>query len=62
MTVYNLDVLLSQLNLSVVPCPVLSGCFLTCIQDSQEAGKVVWYSFLVKNSPQLVVPQSKAVV
>ena len=26
-------------------------CFLTCIQISQEAGKVVWYSHLFKNFP-----------
>ena len=30
-------------------------CFLTCIQVSQEAGKVVWYSCLFKNFPQLFV-------
>ena len=30
-------------------------CFLTCIQFSQEAGKVVWYSHLFKNFPQFVV-------
>ena len=30
-------------------------CFLICIQVSQEAGKVVWYSHLWKNCPQLVV-------
>ena len=24
-------------------------CFLTCLQVSQEAGKVVWYSHLFKN-------------
>ena len=30
-------------------------CFLTCMQDSQEAGKVVWYSRLFKNFPQFVV-------
>ena len=29
--------------------------FLTCIQVSQEAGKVVWYSHLFKNFPQFVV-------
>ena len=29
-------------------------CFLTCIQISQEAGKVLWYSHL-KNFPQFVV-------
>ena len=30
-------------------------CFLTCIQISQEAGKVVWYSHLLKYFPQFVV-------
>ena len=30
-------------------------CFLTCIQVSQEASKVVWYSHLFKNFPQFVV-------
>ena len=30
-------------------------CFLTCIQISQEAGQVVWYSHLLKNFPQFVV-------
>ena len=30
-------------------------CFLTCIQVSQEAGKVIWYSHLLKNFPQFVV-------
>ena len=30
-------------------------CFLTCIQVSQEAGKVVWYFHLFKNFPQFVV-------
>ena len=30
-------------------------CFLTCIQISQEAGQVVWYSHLLKNIPQFVV-------
>ena len=30
-------------------------CFLTCIQISQEASKMVWYSHLLKNSPQFVV-------
>ena len=31
------------------------SCFLTCIQISQETGKVVWYSHLLKNFPQFVV-------
>ena len=30
---------------------VSNGCFLTCIQVSQEAGKVVWCSHLFKNCP-----------
>ena len=30
-------------------------CFVTCIQISQEAGQVVWYSHLLKNFPQFVV-------
>ena len=30
-------------------------CFLTCIQISQEAGKVVWYAHLFQNFPQFVV-------
>ena len=33
-----------------------SNCyFLTCIQVSQEAGQVVWYSHLFQNFPQFVV-------
>ena len=30
-------------------------CFLTCIQISQKAGQVAWYSHLLKNFPQFVV-------
>ena len=42
---------------SVVPYPVLTvcRCFLTCIQISQEAGQVVWYSHLFQNFPQFAV-------
>ena len=32
-----------------------NSCFLTCIHVSQEAGKVVWYSDLLKNFPQFPV-------
>ena len=39
-------------NQSFVPCPVLT---VACIQISQEAGKVVWYSHLFKNFLQFVV-------
>ena len=30
-------------------------CFLTCIEISQEAGKEVWYSHLLKNFPQFAM-------
>ena len=30
-------------------------CFLTCIQISQEAGQVVWYSHLFQNCPEFIV-------
>ena len=30
-------------------------CFLTCIQISQEAGYVVWYSHLFQNFSQFIV-------
>ena len=52
---YSLDILLS--NLEPVCCSMSSSnCwFLTCIQISQEAGKVVWCSHLLKNFPQFVV-------
>ena len=35
--------------------PSSNCCFVTCIQISQEAGKVVWCSHLFKNFPQFVV-------
>ena len=43
-------------NLEPVGCFTSSSncCFLACIQVSQEAGKVVWYSHLFKNFPQFV--------
>ena len=30
-------------------------CFLSCIQVSQETGKMIWYSHPLKNFPQFVV-------
>ena len=52
---YNLQVLFP--NLEPVCCSISSSncCFLTCIQISQEAGKVVWDSCLLKNFPQFAV-------
>ena len=35
--------------------PSSNCCHLTCIQISQEAGQVVWYSHLFQNFPQFVV-------
>ena len=40
---------------SALPCPVLTVASLTCMQVSQEAGKVVWYSHLFKNLLHVVV-------
>ena len=44
-------------DLEPVCCSMSSSycCFLTCIQVSQEAGQVVWYSHLFQNFPQFVV-------
>ena len=44
-------------DLEPVCCSMSSSncCFLTCIQVSQEAGQVVWYSHLYKNVPELLV-------
>ena len=44
-------------NLEPVCCSMFgSNCFfLTYIQISQEADKVVWYSYLFQNFPQFVV-------
>ena len=51
MTVYSFP------NLEPVPCSMSGSncCFLICLQMSQEAGKVVWYSHLSKNFPQFDV-------
>ena len=47
----------SSPNLEPVRCPVSGSdcCFLTCIQISQGAGQVAWYSHLFKNFPQFIV-------
>ena len=44
-------------DLEQVYCSMSSSncCFLTCIQFSQEAGQLVWYSHLLKNFPQFIV-------
>ena len=44
-------------NLEQICCSMSGSncCFLTCIQVSQEADKVVWYYQLFKNFPQFIV-------
>ena len=44
-------------NLEPVCCSMscYNCCFLTCIQVSQEAGKVVWHSHFFKNFSQFVM-------
>ena len=48
---------LDSREIQPVHCSMSSSncCFLTCIQLSQEAGQVVWYSHLFQNFPQFVV-------
>ena len=50
-------------NLGPVHCSMSSSncCLLTCIQISQEAGQVVWYSHLLKNFPQFVLWKTEQV-
>ena len=52
MTIYSLDVLLFLFGTSLL---FHVQSFLTCIQVSQEAGQVVWYSHLFQNFPQFIV-------
>ena len=44
-------------DLEPVCCSMSSSncCFLTCLQISQEAGQVVWYSHLFQNFPPFIV-------
>ena len=51
-----LDTWASELqNRALVAVARRLSCPVTCMQISQEAGKVVWYSHLFKNFPQFVV-------
>ena len=54
MAIYSLDILLSQFGTSLL-FHVQFCYFLICIQISQEAGQVVWYSHLFQNFPQFIV-------
>ena len=53
-TIYSLDRLLSLFSTGPL-FHVWFCCFLTCIQVSQEAGLVVWFSHLFHNFPQFIV-------
>ena len=55
MTIYILDVLLSQFGTSPLSHASSNCYFLTCIQISQDSDQVVWYSHLLKNFPQFAV-------
>ena len=59
MTVYNLDIFLSQYGTCHCSMSNSNCCFLTCIQVSQEESKVVWYSHLLKSFSQFVVVHDK---
>ena len=51
------DLTYSFPNLGPLHCAMSSSncCFLICIQTSQQASQVVWYSHLFKNFPQFIV-------
>ena len=65
MTNYSLDILLSLFGTSplfhvqffffFISMSSSNCCFVTWIQVSQEAGQVVWYSYLFQNFPQFIV-------
>ena len=58
MTIYNLDAVYTPFcNSEPVHCFMsdTNCCFMTCIQVSQKADKVVCYSHFFKNFPQFVV-------
>ena len=55
MTIYSLDVLLILFGTGLLFHASSNCCLLTCIQISQEAGQVVWYSHHFQNFPQFIV-------
>ena len=59
MTIYSLDVLLFLFGTSLLLHVQSNCCFLTCIQISQEADKVVWYSHLSEFSTVYCDPYSQ---
>ena len=55
MTIYSLDLFLSRFGPVCCSMSTSNCCFLTCIQISQAAGQVIWYSHLFKSFSQFVV-------
>ena len=55
MTIYSLDILLFLFGTSLLFHTSFNCCFLACIQVSQEASQVVWYSHLFQNFLQFIV-------
>ena len=54
MTIYSLDILLSQFEPVSHSMSGSNCCLLSCIEVSQEVGKVVWYSHLFKIFPLVI--------
>ena len=52
---YSLDVFLFLFGTSRCSMSSSNCCFLTCIQISQEAGPVIWYSHLSQSFQQFIV-------
>ena len=55
MTIYSLGYSFPDLEPVCCSMSISNCCFLTCIQVSQEASQVVWYSHLFQNLPQFFV-------
>ena len=54
-TIYSLDVLLFLFGTSLLFHVHFNCCFLTCLQISQDAGQVIWYSHFFQNFLEFVV-------
>ena len=55
MTIYSLDIVLFLFGTSLWVHASSNYCFSTCIQVSQKAGQVLWYSHLFQIFPQFIV-------
>ena len=55
MTIYSLDVFLFLFGTSLLFLSGSNCCIMACIQISQEAGQVLWYSHLFQNFPLFIV-------